>query len=74
MTIKENFSLSFYFRVSEDLVLVRNILKEISRISRITTFARNKSVQIPSAVIAISNRIQSIRRYEMDTVYRISLT
>lgn len=74
MTIKENFSLSFYFRVSEDLVLVRNILKEISRISRITTFTRNKSVQIPSWVIAISNRIQSIRRYEMDTVYRISLT
>lgn len=74
VTIKEKFSLSFYLRVSEDLVLTRNILKEISRISRIATFTRNKSVQISSWVISISNRIQSIRCYEMDTVYRISST
>lgn len=74
MTIKEKFSLSLYLRVSKDLVLTRSILKEISRISRFTTFTRNKSVQISSRLIAILNRIQSIRCYEMDTVHRISLT
>lgn len=72
MTIKEKFSLSFYLRVSRDLLLMRSILKEISRISRITTLTRNKSVQISSSVIAILNRIQFICCSATDTVYRIS--